>query len=56
MKYFILFSIALIVMSVIILVSPLNHRMNVMPIQEGFGPESTQPKSKSKSKYKSKSK
>jgi len=35
MNYFVLFSIALIVMSVIILVSPLNNRMNVMPIQ-GF--------------------
>ena len=47
MNYFVLFSIALIVGSVIILVSPLNHRMNVMPIQEGFEPKTT---SKSKSK------
>jgi hypothetical protein len=40
MNYFVLFSVALIVGSVIILVSPLNHRTNVMPIQEGFDPKS----------------
>ena len=50
MNYFVLFSVALIVMSVIILVSPLNHRMNVMPIQEGFDPNS---KPNHKSKHKS---
>ena len=37
-------------MSAIILVSPLNHRMNVMPIQEGF-----EPKAKAKAKAKAKS-
>ena len=45
MNYFVLFSIALIVMSLVVLVSPLNHRMNVMPIQEGFEPK-TKPKTK----------
>ena len=39
MNYFVLFSVALIVVSVIVLVSPLNHCMNVMPIQEGFKPK-----------------
>ena len=42
MNYLVLFSIALIVGSVIILVSPLNHRTNVMPIQEGFDATSKQ--------------
>jgi len=52
MNYFVLFSVALIVGSVIILVSPLNHRMNVMPIQEGFDPKA---KSKTTSKTKTNS-
>jgi hypothetical protein len=54
MNYFVLFSIALIVMSVVILVSPLNHRMNVMPIQEGFVQAAANSKSQPNSKTKPK--
>lgn len=36
MNYFVLFSVVIIVISLVILISPLNHDMNVMPIQEGF--------------------
>jgi len=40
MNYFVLFSIVLIVASICILIAPLNHDVNVMPIQEGFDPKS----------------
>ena len=39
MNYFILFSIVLIVVSLVILISPLNHVANAVPIQEGFAPK-----------------
>ena len=36
MNYFVLFSVVIIVISLVILISPLNYDTNVMPIQEGF--------------------
>lgn len=44
MNYFVLFSIVLIVVSLVILLSPLNHDVNVMPIQEGFASKKSTPK------------
>lgn len=36
MNYFVLFSVVIIVVSLIVLISPLNNHASVMPIQEGF--------------------
>lgn len=36
MNYFVLFSVVIIVVSLVILISPLNNHASVMPIQEGF--------------------